>query len=77
VEFLPVFTPNEFMFKQGKPGMEKWEVYAECVRDIMSEYSGFPKNEQRYQDMRDYWDLVGFRKSWDKTKIPDEKSKSQ
>lgn len=35
---LPPFIPNEFLFKHhGIEGKEKWEVYADAVRDIMVE----------------------------------------
>lgn len=68
VELMPVFTPNEHLFRQD-PGKEKWEVFAESVRSAMSEYSGFPKDNHRYVDMRAYWDSVGFRKSWDKSEL--------
>jgi len=63
VTFLPVFTPNECLFSNMKPGQEKWEVYAQAVREVMSEFSGMPMNEHTYQDLKDYWALAGCKKA--------------
>jgi len=63
VTFLPVFTPNEKLFAKAQPGQEKWEVFAQAVREAMSEYSGFPLNEHTYQDLKDYWELAGCKKA--------------
>lgn len=38
---LPVIEPNEYMFENFKDfGKEKWEVYSQVCRHIMSECSG-------------------------------------
>ena len=40
---LPDFTPNMKMLeKHADKGSEDWEIYAECVREAMSKYSGMP-----------------------------------
>ena len=39
-------------------GKEKWEIYAEAVRDIMSIGSGLPKSEGNYQMKREYLDFL-------------------
>ena len=47
---LPVFAPNEYLFKTHmKTGEEKWQVYAEAVRQCMSDASGLPKSETTLQ----------------------------
>ena len=63
VTFLPVFTPNDHLFANMKAGQEKWEVYAQAVREVMCEFSGFPMNEHTYQDLKDYWELAGCKKA--------------
>lgn len=43
---LPIFEPNDFLFtNHGTKGQEKWKVYADAVRDVMSEVSGLPTHE--------------------------------
>ena len=42
VYVLPPFLPNEYLFETHKDkGTEKWEIYAEAVREVMAEYGGF------------------------------------
>ena len=34
---LPPFSPNEYLFRnQASSGKEKWEIYAEAVRKVMT-----------------------------------------
>jgi len=42
---LPDIWPNEYMLnrKEAK-GLERWEAYAEVVREVMSKASGLPKS---------------------------------
>ena len=43
---MPEFTPNTFMLeKHADKGKEPWEIYAWCVRDLISKTSGLPKND--------------------------------
>jgi hypothetical protein len=38
---MPEFTPNTVMLeKHDDKGEEPWEIYAWCVRDVISKYSG-------------------------------------
>jgi len=38
---MPPFTPNDYLFEKFSDGKkEKWEVYADAVRDVMCEQSG-------------------------------------
>ena len=67
VYMMPVFTPNEHLFAQH-PGKEKWEVYRQAVREAMSECSGFPLNDHKFADIQAYWDMVGYKKLWQKKK---------
>ena len=44
---MPEFTPNTFMLeKHADKGKEPWEIYAWCVRDLISKTSGLPKNDK-------------------------------
>ena len=61
--YLPSFQPNDYLYEvYGKEminkGKEKWEIYAEAVRDIMSIGSGLPKSEGNYQMKREYLDFL-------------------
>ena len=52
LDFLPVFVPNDYLFTEYRksiPGgdkMERWEVYAHALRDMMTEVGGFGQNDQ-------------------------------
>ena len=44
VSVLPPFKPNDYLFsKHGKEGQEKWEVFAEAVRDVMAKQGNLKK----------------------------------
>lgn len=52
---LPDIWPNEYMFNRKEAqGLEKWEAYAEVVREVMSKASGLPMSDQTYQEKRQY-----------------------
>ena len=52
---MPVIKPTEFMFKNYKNfGKEKWEIYAEVCRRIMSEVGGLKMSDKSYRDMKCY-----------------------
>ena len=59
---LPVVTPNDFMYakyRETHPELtEKWEIYAEVMRDIMCEYSGLKKSNMNFRDSLDYESLL-------------------
>jgi hypothetical protein len=60
---MPPFVPNEYLFKHhGKEGMEKWEVYAEAIRDIISEVEGVPKYDASYMEKIRYEILLGYKR---------------
>jgi hypothetical protein len=40
----------------------KWEIYAWAVREVMSQASGFIKNDQPYREKLHYEELLGFKK---------------
>ena len=41
ITILPDFTPNSWMLeKHADKGNEPWEIYAWCVREVISKYSG-------------------------------------
>lgn len=47
VHMMPEFTPTKKMLTMhAEKGSEDWEVYAECVREAMSKYSGLPCTNQ-------------------------------
>lgn len=47
VQELPPFIPNDYLFKKFESsGKEKWEIYAEAVREVMSKASGLPLSKQ-------------------------------
>ena len=52
---LPDIWPNEYMLnrKEAK-GLERWEAYAEVIREVMSKASGLPKSNETYQQKRQY-----------------------
>jgi len=56
---IPIIKPTEFMFKNySHLGKEKWEVYAEVVRQIYCEIGGFQKSNKTFDDMLSYISLI-------------------
>jgi 1-acyl-sn-glycerol-3-phosphate acyltransferase len=57
---LPIIRPTEFMFDNypNKSITEKWEIFAEVVRDIYCEVGGFQKSDKTLRDSVDYYNLV-------------------
>jgi hypothetical protein len=54
---MPVFAPNEYFWKHhwdGKDPEQKWEVFANAVREAMSEASGLKLSDSTLQDKMDY-----------------------
>ena len=44
---LPCFVPNEHLFTKHKElGTERWEVFANAVRNCMADAMNFPKSTQ-------------------------------
>jgi len=68
LDLLPIFVPNEYLFTEYRkeiPGgdkMERWEVYAHAMRDIMSTHGGFGYNDQPLRDRIGYQNyMLGFK----------------
>jgi hypothetical protein len=52
---LPVIKPTSYMFEKYKDlGTEKWEIYAEVVREMWCEIGGFEKSNKTFRDTLDY-----------------------
>ena len=52
---LPILTPNDYMFDKYKDlGKERWEIYANVARNIMSEIGGFKKSDMGLRDSYRY-----------------------
>ena len=53
---LPVFTPNDYFWKNfwNEDKEEKWEAFARVVRQIMSEVGGLKTSDLTMQDKFDY-----------------------
>ena len=59
VTIMPEFTPNTVMLeKHADKGKEPWEIFAWCVRDAISKYSGIPKDESSIKDKFSYINFV-------------------
>ena len=62
---LPPFTPNQHMLKtqaHRSPNNEAWEIYAECVRDVMAKHGGYIKNETTVKEKFLFEDIMERRK---------------
>ena len=56
---MPEFTPNEHMLEMhSDKGQEDWEIYAECVRDLISKQTGLPKSDGLVRDKAAYESLL-------------------
>jgi len=53
---LPVFVPNENLFKDSNK--ERWVQYAEAVKDVMSEASGLKNVKGSYKEKKEYLDFL-------------------
>ena len=50
---LPDIWPTDYMFNRKEAqGLEKWEAYAEVVREVMSKASGLPMSDLTYPQKR-------------------------
>lgn len=56
---LPVITPTDYMFEHfAKPNQEKWETFAEVVRDIYAEIGDFEKSNKNFRDSNEYQNIL-------------------
>jgi lysophosphatidylcholine acyltransferase/lyso-PAF acetyltransferase len=52
---LPILSPNEFMFSNsGNPKIEKWEIYANTAKSIMSEIGDLEKSTKSFKENLEY-----------------------
>ena len=59
LNIMPEFTPNAIMLERhADKGNQPWEVFAWCVRDAMSKYSGLPK--QANHNLKDKLAYIDF-----------------
>ena len=67
---LPPFIPNDYLFTQyakkiqkpeEKP-LEKWEVYAETIREVLVKVGDSKKDETNYRDKTAYEIELGYKK---------------
>ena len=59
LHILPEFTPNSRMLElHADKGAEPWEVFAWCVRDVISKKSGLPK--EKNNNLQDKFAYVDF-----------------
>jgi lysophosphatidylcholine acyltransferase/lyso-PAF acetyltransferase len=56
---MPVFTPNEFFWKNHmKEGEEKWETYARVIRELMAKEGGFMLADIDFEEKYKYKELI-------------------
>ena len=47
ITIMPEFTPTPWMLEHhADKGEQPWQIYAWCVRDAMSKYSGIAKLDE-------------------------------
>jgi len=52
---LPILSPNEFMFSNYEnPKCEKWEIYANTAKNIMSEIGKLDKSKKSFKENLEY-----------------------
>ncbi len=63
VHDLPPFVPNEFLFnKYASTGKEKWQIYAECVREIMAKAGKLRLEPMPYSEKFNYEVELGYKR---------------
>jgi len=56
---LPIIKPTDFMYdKYKKFGKEKWQIFAEVVREIYCEIGGFKKSDMSLKDSKNYTEIM-------------------
>ena len=59
LHIMPEFTPNDLMLqKHADKGEEDWEIFAECVRDVMCKQSGLQKGENQLREKVTYEEML-------------------
>lgn len=60
---LPPFIPNEYLFENHKDkGADKWEIYAETIREIMTDVGKVPMCNMPYREKTRYEIMLGYKK---------------
>ena len=65
VHELPPFVPNDYLFTKHQsksPTGEKWEIYAESLREIMSKAGGIKLDDTPYREKLRYEVILGYKK---------------
>jgi len=61
---LAPFVPNEHLFtKDGAKGKERWQVYSETVRDIMSKAGSMKLANQHFREKEEFQVRLGYKKA--------------
>ena len=56
---LPIIEPTEYMYEHyADLGKEKWQIYMEVTRKIMSEVSGLPMSDVNFPEKLEYMSLI-------------------
>jgi len=61
---LPTFVPNEYLYTEyaktlpGHEKMQKWEIYAHAVEDLIRSQGGFGKNEQPLREKISFQEFI-------------------
>ena len=60
LNYLPIFVPNEYLFKHTKLHLQgnKELIYAETIRTVMEESSGIKRSNTTLQDKKDYLEIL-------------------
>ena len=59
VSDLPVVQPTDYMWENWSHlGKEKWEIYAEVVRSMLSEIGNLKLSDKNYRDEKRYIDAI-------------------
>ena len=64
VTHLPTFAPNDYFYDEyaktidGHEKMEKWEIYAHAVNEIIREEGGLGINTQPFRHRLDYFKFI-------------------
>jgi hypothetical protein len=65
---LPVFTPNEYFWKNHWDGKEeKWRLFARTVQHIMADAGGYEVSASTLEHKLEYKNLIRGKKSVQKT----------
>ncbi len=63
VHDLPPFVPNEYLFKKyAASGKEKWQIYAESVREVMAKAGGLRLESMPYSEKFNYEVEMGYKR---------------